>query len=374
MKPSIRTYLCNDENHRFFGEGPRQLLHAIDETGSLRSAALSMNMAYTKALRIIRSAEATLGFPLTVRTTGGKGGGGSQMTAEAREFLAKYEAYRDACTESGQQLYDEFFCRRKSVFYSSGTQTPSFTCLQNSNDVRIACIIMASGLGKRFGSNKLMASFHGAPLIHSVLDVTGSVPLFADRLVVTRSREVHDYCQSLGIPVLIHTLPNRNEALCLGLTHMLKRHPDLSGCLFALGDQPLLRPRTLERICRRYLECKISPRHSESVFPDSDFSILKSKLPQNSGIAEKSPIVQLCSVQMTASPEPSVSTTVGSPILFYRADFDELLHLPEKAGGSHVLRQHPDVVQYVTAEVPEELMDVDTPEELKRLENLVTIE
>ena len=45
MKPSIRTYLCNDENHRFFGEDPRQLLHAIDETGSLRSAALSINMA-----------------------------------------------------------------------------------------------------------------------------------------------------------------------------------------------------------------------------------------------------------------------------------------------------------------------------------------
>ncbi|WP_270487095.1 NTP transferase domain-containing protein [Clostridium fessum] len=343
MKPFIRTYLCNDENQRFFGEGPRQLLHAIEETGSLRSAALSMNMAYTKALRIIRSAEATLGFPLTVRTTGGKGGGGSQMTAEAREFLAKYEAYRDACTESGQQLYEEFFCRRKSVFFSSGTQMSSFTCLQNSNDVRIACIIMASGLGKRFGSNKLMASFHGAPLIHSVLDVTGSVPLFADRLVVTRSREVHDYCQSFGVPVLLHTLPNRNEALRLGLTHLLEKCPDLSGCLFALGDQPLLRPRTLERMCRRYLECK-------------------------------APIVQLCSVQMAASPEPSVSTTVGSPILFDRAYFDELLHLPEKAGGSHVLRQHPDVVQYVTAEVPEELMDVDTPEELKRLENLVTIE
>ena len=55
MKPSIRTYLCNDKNQRFFGEGPLQLLHAIEETGSLRSAALSMNMAYTKALRIIRA-------------------------------------------------------------------------------------------------------------------------------------------------------------------------------------------------------------------------------------------------------------------------------------------------------------------------------
>ncbi len=186
------------------------------------------------------------------------------MTAEAREFLAKYEAYRDACTESGQQLYEEFFADGNLFFLFWNTNS-LFHLFAKFKRGRIACIIMASGLGKRFGSNKLMASFHGAPLIHSVLDVTGSVPLFADRLVVTRSREVHDYCQSLGIPVLIHTLPNRNEALCLGLTHV-KRHPDLSGCLFALGDQPLLRPRTLERICRRYLECKISPGHSESVF------------------------------------------------------------------------------------------------------------
>ena len=103
MKPSIRTYLCNDKNHRFFGEGPCRLLHAIEETGSLRSAALSMNMAYTKALRIIRDAEAALGFALTVRTTGGKGGGGSQMTAEAKVFLAKYEAYQNACAKSGFQ-------------------------------------------------------------------------------------------------------------------------------------------------------------------------------------------------------------------------------------------------------------------------------
>ena len=144
MKPSIRTYLCNDENHRFFGEGPRQLLHAIDETGSLRSAALSMNMAYTKALRIIRSAEATLGFPLTVRTTGGKGGGGSQMTAEAREFLAKYEAYRDACTESGQQLYDEYMDLilknlDSQYFFAGGNLF--FTLLEHKHPLSLVCKI-----------------------------------------------------------------------------------------------------------------------------------------------------------------------------------------------------------------------------------------
>ena len=37
-------------------------MHAIEETGSLRAAAISMNMAYTKALKLIRNAEAALGF------------------------------------------------------------------------------------------------------------------------------------------------------------------------------------------------------------------------------------------------------------------------------------------------------------------------
>ena len=170
MKPSIRTYLCNDENHRFFGEGPRQLLHAIDETGSLRSAALSMNMAYTKALRIIRSAEATLGFPLTVRTTGGKGGGGSQMTAEAREFLAKYEAYQDACTESRQQLYEEFFLQTEICFFSSGTNA-LFHLFAKCDDVRTCITSWPPVLENVSPSSKqLMLPFTVLPLIHSVLD------------------------------------------------------------------------------------------------------------------------------------------------------------------------------------------------------------
>ena len=87
----------------------------------------------------------------------------------------------------GNNYMKNFFADGNLFFSLLEHKLPLSTCLQNSNEVRIACIIMASGLGKRFGSNKLMASFHGAPLIHSVLDVTGSVPLFADRLVVTRS-------------------------------------------------------------------------------------------------------------------------------------------------------------------------------------------
>ena len=57
MISDIRVFLCDDDHLRFFGEGPCRLLHLIEETGSLRAAAMSMGMAYTKALAIMRRKE-----------------------------------------------------------------------------------------------------------------------------------------------------------------------------------------------------------------------------------------------------------------------------------------------------------------------------
>ena len=109
MKAQTRITFFDDNNMKFFGEGPARLMHAIEEHGSLRTAALSMNMAYTKALKILKNAETALGFPLTTRTTGGKSGGGSQLTPKGKEWLCRYEKYRDACIQANQQLYLEFF-------------------------------------------------------------------------------------------------------------------------------------------------------------------------------------------------------------------------------------------------------------------------
>ena len=75
MKAQTKIIFFDDNNNKFFGEGPARLLHAIDEHGSLRTAAISMNMAYTKALKLLNNAEAALGFSLTARTAGGKSGG-----------------------------------------------------------------------------------------------------------------------------------------------------------------------------------------------------------------------------------------------------------------------------------------------------------
>ena len=105
MISDIRVFLCDDDHLRFFGEGPCRLLHLIEETGSLRAAAMSMGMAYTKALAIMRRAEKNLGFPLTARRIGGKGGGGSVLTPKAKEFL------HDACIQSSRELYTQIFSK-----------------------------------------------------------------------------------------------------------------------------------------------------------------------------------------------------------------------------------------------------------------------
>ena len=109
MKSLTRIIFMDDSGQKFFGEGPYRLLRGVGRTGSLRASAMEMGMAYTKALKILKNAEAALGFPLTMRTTGGKDGGGSMLTPEGEEWLKRYEANRDACVQANSSLYMEFF-------------------------------------------------------------------------------------------------------------------------------------------------------------------------------------------------------------------------------------------------------------------------
>ena len=100
---------------------------------------------------------------------------------------------------------------------------------------------MASGLAKRFGSNKLLAEFDGKPLLCRAFAVTKGL----HRVVVTRSTEVQTLCEECGIPVLHHALPFRSDTVRLGLEYLLPRFPAMSGCVFLPGDQPLLTRKTL---------------------------------------------------------------------------------------------------------------------------------
>ena len=85
----------------------------------------------------------------------------------------------------------------------------------------IGCVIMASGLAKRFGSNKLLAEFDGKPLLCRAFAVTEGL----HRVVVTRSTEVQTLCEECGIPVLHHALPFRSDTVRLGLEYLLTQFP-----------------------------------------------------------------------------------------------------------------------------------------------------
>lgn len=106
---AVTNVMLYKDNLKFFGEGPRRLLHGIEKNGSLRAAALEMNLSYSKALHMMKRAEEALGFSLTEKSIGGKGGGGSCLTKEAKVFLEKFDRYQEACYEANSRIFNEIF-------------------------------------------------------------------------------------------------------------------------------------------------------------------------------------------------------------------------------------------------------------------------
>lgn len=92
-----------------FGPGVAQLLHAVQELHSLRAAALSMDMAYSKAWTIIKNSEKALGFSLLDSTTGGKGGGGAALTPEGARLLRAYDTFCSRLHDAADALFQEEF-------------------------------------------------------------------------------------------------------------------------------------------------------------------------------------------------------------------------------------------------------------------------
>ena len=86
-----------------------QLLRKVQELHSLRAAAMSMNMAYSKAWTITKKAQEALGFPLLHSVTGGRGGGGAELTPEAVRMMAAYDDYCRKLRAYADDLFQEEF-------------------------------------------------------------------------------------------------------------------------------------------------------------------------------------------------------------------------------------------------------------------------
>ena len=198
----------------------------------------------------------------------------------------------------------------------------------------VGCVIMASGLSRRFGANKLLADFCGQPMLCRAFAATAA-PSISARIVVTRSAQVQALCKAQGVPVLLHALPGRNDTVRLGLSALLAQHPELTGCMFLPGDQPLLRRATVDQLLTAFAQTQ----------KETEREIFR--------LAHR----------FINDPNP----LVGSPVLFSKRYFSELRILPEGKGGSVLLRQYPERVHNIFIGDRNELLDADTPEALAEL-------
>lgn len=187
----------------------------------------------------------------------------------------------------------------------------------------VGSIIMASGLGTRFGDNKLMTPLHNKPLISYILSTAQQ--LFNKSIVVTRHASVCDYCNSINQEVILHEFPHRSDTARLGTQHLMSQSVD--SIIFLQGDQPLV---SLDSIMALLICATNCPYQ----------------------------IIRL-----------SYHGEDCSPVLFPSCYFGLLTKLPEGKGGNYIAHTHQDTIIRIEADSELEIIDIDTPEDIARIIN-----
>jgi molybdate transport repressor ModE-like protein len=313
MRPNVRTYLVDDDGERVFGPGPAELLRRVREHGSLRAAAMSMGMAYTKALALVRNAENALGSPLTTRVVGGAGGGGSTPTPEADALLASYERWTASVNATAQAQFAAAFGKGNTVA----------TAAAEPSSRRIGVAVLAAGHARRFGSNKMVEPLLGEPVLSRTL---GCLPLGLPIVVASATPEVDAICAARGIDVVRPEGPDQGDSVRALATYAQTQGWD--ACLFVPGDQPLLE--------RESLQLMLSVGETR---PDA--------------------VVRL-----------SWRGTPASPALFPASAFKSLQLISGDSGGSAAATEGIDRLS-VEATWPWELWDIDTPDDLARARQII---
>ena len=68
-----------------------------------------MHLSYSKALRMVRTAEQEFGFALLHSASGGVSGGGSALTPQAHEILRRFRACEQAAKDASRDAFSQHF-------------------------------------------------------------------------------------------------------------------------------------------------------------------------------------------------------------------------------------------------------------------------
>jgi len=103
--PVVRFRIDFAKNSKL-GPGKIDLLEAIRDSGSLSQAARNLGMSYRRAWLLVNSLKESFREPVTVSSTGGKGGGGVLVTEFGKSLIKSYrELERDIAALALRRLH-----------------------------------------------------------------------------------------------------------------------------------------------------------------------------------------------------------------------------------------------------------------------------
>ena len=188
----------------------------------------------------------------------------------------------------------------------------------------IAAIVLAAGAGSRMGGGKLLLRYRNKSLIRHVTDAASDAGL--NPLIIVTGADGDHVARALPLGA---QREQNNEwpagpgtSIRRGVRAIVDR-PDVRACLILLGDQP--------RVTAEHLRTMIA-------------------------LYDEGPLTLVAS---------EYDGVVGSPALFDRQWFGNLLALPDDSGARDLLSQHRSELAIVTLQDGE--LDVDTPDDYERL-------
>jgi molybdenum cofactor cytidylyltransferase len=188
---------------------------------------------------------------------------------------------------------------------------------------RVDAVILASGLSRRMGCNKLLLPLGGSTVLDQFLSGF-PYALFENVIVVHGEGEVAAIARRYPVVLCHNQKPEAGKSHSIQLGLSVSTAED--GILFAVADQPLLTGGVIARLIEMFYKKK-------------------------------------CQKIIV----PKVQGAPANPVVFPTACRDELAVLQGDSGGRQLLDRQPDRVCYLPFASGEEFCDIDTPELYQRV-------
>lgn len=191
--------------------------------------------------------------------------------------------------------------------------------------MRLGIVLLAAGVGKRFGGNKLTAQVRGKPMylwaMENIEEMKTELPI----VVVTGTPEIVSAAEAKGMIAIFNGQPELGISLSirLGIEAVIQEDRKVDGILFMVCDQPWLEKTTLVRLMSEF-----------------DGGILAL----------------------------SYGERRGNPVIFSREYLKELSELSGDIGGRQVMARHRENVRFLEVNDERELQDIDKREQMEVIE------